>query len=305
MAFQRGMLWHEVVRVTEQALCSGVLYPLSTEYEFIEDCGVRFFVRVLSGLQRKDAARQLQRSEATSSGSEVNPFLPYEKDLFVAEISGTHVAVLNKFNVVEHHLLIITRDFEDQETLLTPADFQAFWSCMGEYPCLGFYNAGEVAGASQRHKHLQIVPLPLAPEGPMVPIESLFEKLTFENFLGIVPGLPFLHVFALTGYSLAKPDADMTAKTFQLYSAMLRKAGMSSPASIGQRQSGPYALLITQDWMLLIPRSREFFGPISVNSLGFAGALLVKNEEQMKMVKGCGPMAVLREVALPLQEKHI
>ncbi len=298
------MLWQQVVRVTEQALCSGALLPVLTEHEFIEDAGVRFFVRMLSGLHRKDAAKELQKKEATATGREVNPFLPYEKNLFVADVSGTHVAVLNKFNVVKHHLLIITRDFEEQETLLTPADFQALWSCIAEYPCLGFYNAGEVAGASQRHKHLQIVPLPLAPEGPQVPIEPLLAEAEFKGVLGTAPGFPFLHVFAQAGPRASKTDAVIAEESFQLYCAMLRKLGMTSPDKNGQRQSGPYALLVTRDWMLLVPRSREFFAAISVNSLGFAGALLVRNEEQLKRVKDCGPMEVLREVALPLLKKQ-
>jgi ATP adenylyltransferase len=56
--------------------------------------------------------------------------------------------------------------------------------------------------------------------------------------------------------------------------------------------------------MLLVPRSREFFDAISINSLGFAGALLVRNEEQLERVRSCGPMTVLREVALPVSEKQ-
>ena len=43
----------------------------------------------------------------------------YEVDLFVADISPTHVCILNKFNVVDYHLLIITRAFESQENLLS------------------------------------------------------------------------------------------------------------------------------------------------------------------------------------------
>ena len=79
---------------------------------------------------------------------------------------------------------------------------------------------------------------------------------------------------------------------------MLRRVGMTAPDREGlQRQSGPYCLIVTRDWMLLVPRSREFFESISINSLGFAGALLVRNKEEMERVKSCGPMTVLRKVA--------
>ena len=51
--------------------------------------------------------------------------------------------------------------------------------------------------------------------------------------------------------------------------------------------------------MLLVPRSKEFFGPISVNALGFAGALLAKNQHEMKLLMEQG-MGVLLHTAQPL-----
>lgn len=305
MAFENGTLWQKIVQVTENALGIGALIPIQTDYEFVEDSGMSFFVRILSGLRRKDEAKKQQEKESSTTGKQTNPFLPYEKDLFVADILDTHVAVLNKFNVVEHHLLIITRDFEDQETLLTPQDFKALWTCMAEYNGLGFYNAGEAAGASQRHKHLQIVPLPLTPAGPHVPIEPLCAKAVIKDDFETVPAFPFLHVFARIGTEIVKSTHDTAEKTFSIYCEMLRRVGMTSPDSEGlKRQSGPYCLLVTQKWMLLVPRSQEFFDSISINSLGFAGALLVRNKEQMERVKSFGPMNILRDVALPVSGKQ-
>jgi ATP adenylyltransferase len=293
---KRGTLWDKVVRKTQMAISTGALHPVPTEYEFIEDGGVRFFVRILSILARKEEAKKKQEGEA-GAGKEVNPFLPYEDDLFVADISDTHVALLNKFNVVEHHLLIVTREFEDQEMLLTPGDFEALLACMAEYDCLGFYNGGEAAGASQKHKHLQVVPLPLAPEGPAVPVEPLLDAATLRDDFGTVPGFPFRHVFARMEQGLLHSAED----TFTLYTAMLRRTGLISPKGNGPgRQSGPYCLLMTRSWMLLVPRSQEFFEAISINSLGFAGALLVRDRGQLKRIKEAGPMQILTRVALPL-----
>jgi len=301
MLFEKGTLWQKIVRVTEEALLSGTLHPVATGHEFVADSGISFFVRILSGLRLKDEARKQQENESLVTGRKVNPFLPYDGDLFVADISDTHVAILNKFNVLEHHLLIITRRFEDQETLLTLRDFHALWTCMSEYQGLGFYNGGVAAGASQPHKHLQMVPLPLAPEGPQVPIEPLLASAEFDGAFGTVPAFPFMHVFAHIESGLAGAAPDAAERTFELYCAMLRQVGMTAPGREGlQRQSGPYCLLVTRNWMLLVPRSREFFESISINSLGFAGAMLVRNYEEMEMVKTCGPMTVLREVAFPV-----
>ncbi len=296
---KKGTLWQDIVRTTENALKIGTLLPIPTDYEFIKDKGVNFFVRILSSLEKKDEVRK-RMEEVSKSGNLLNPFLPYDKTLFVADISDTHIALLNKYNVVENHLLIVTRHFEDQETLLTIKDFEALWACMAEFNGLGFYNGGEAAGASQRHKHLQMVPLPLAPKGPEIPIEPLLEDAKFLNGLGMISGFPFLHVFARLPDDITSSSYNAAEKTFELYSAMLRKIGLETPdAKILKRQSAPYCFLVTRKWMLLVPRSREFFDSISINSLGFAGALLVRNKEQMELLKRCGPMTALANVTIP------
>ena len=295
MLLKRGTLWDKIISTTEMAIRTGALQPIPTEYEFLEDSGIRFFVRILSNLSRKEEARKKQERESLA-GREINPFLPYEEDLFVSDISKTHIALLNKFNVVEHHLLIVTREFEDQEMLLTINDFEALLACMAEYNSLGFYNGGETAGASQKHKHLQLVPLPLAPEGPSVPVEPLLRAAEFHGDLGTVPGFPFQHFFTrLKAGILQCPE-----EAFAVYTEMIRRSGLESKEeSAGKRQSGPYCLLVTRTWMLLVPRSREFFDSISVNSLGFAGALLVRDRDQLKLIEKTGPMQALATVAAP------
>jgi ATP adenylyltransferase len=73
---------------------------------------------------------------------------------------------------------------------------------------------------------------------------------------------------------------------------MLRRVGIDTEAP------RPYNLLATRDWMFLLPRTRGFFHSIEVNALGFAGALLVRNQEQLAFVRREGPMTLLRNVAL-------
>jgi ATP adenylyltransferase len=295
---RRGTLWNKVVERTERALASGALHPIATDCEFVEDAGMRFFVRVLANIERKEKAMGEQKKKAELSGKEANPFLNFEKDLFVTDISDTHVALLNKFNVVDHHLLIVTREYEDQETLLTLRDFEALSDCLGEYNGLCFYNGGQIAGASQPHKHLQMVPLPLAPEGPDVPIDPLLPGDGQAGDIVSVKGLPFLHAFTVIQEEKPRSRTDPAEMMFESYAGLLRKTGMDAPeASMLKRQSGPYCLLVTRSWMLLVPRSVEFFDSVSINSLGFAGALLVRNREQLKTLRDFGPMNALKSVA--------
>jgi ATP adenylyltransferase len=298
--FPPGTLASAVAEVTDRALASGALQSIPTGSVFLEDGGVRFLVRVLASLARKDEERW-RRERERAAGKQVNPFLPYDPDLFVADVSDTHVAILNKFNVVEDHLLVITREFEDQRSLLTPRDFQALWRCLSEYPGLGFYNGGTEAGASQPHKHLQMVPLPLAPEGPPVPIEPQIARAARGGAAGLVtlPAFAFLHALARLGGGSGEAGA---RSAWDSYRTLLDSVGLRSPsgADDADLQSGPYCLLATPDWMLLVPRSREHFGAVSINSLGYAGALLVRNEDELRALRDAGPLAALREAGVPL-----
>jgi ATP adenylyltransferase len=291
--FKRGTLWQATLERTEQALRTGALLPIYTESTFMKDGGINFLVRIVSNLARK-AENKTVNKDGSKDENKPNPFLPYEKDLFVADISNTHICLLNKFNVIEHHLLIVTRAFEDQETLLSLQDFEAICLCMAEFDGLAFYNGGVVAGASQDHKHLQMIPLPMEENGPSVPVEPLFSEAFFKNELGVVPGFPFLHSFARIDQHLMNDVPNAARHVHQLYRRMMQAVDLNPVHDTDdRRQSAPYNLLFTRKWMFLVPRSEEFFGSISINALGFAGALLAQNEKQTQELKTYGGMAVL------------
>jgi sulfate adenylyltransferase (ADP) / ATP adenylyltransferase len=117
--------------------------------------------------------------------------------------------------------------------------------------------------------------------------------------VGTVPGFPFLHSFVRLGGDLAGSPLKAARKSFELYRTMLSCVGMTAPQSTGaMRQSLPYCLLVSRDWMLLVPRSREHFEDISINSLAFAGSFFVRNEQQLDRLKAFGVMNALRSVAL-------
>jgi ATP adenylyltransferase len=269
--FERGTLWSTIVERTARALASGALVPIRTEVEVIQDEGVPILVRVVSNLERK--ARAVQ--PPPDGKPPKNPFLPpYEEDLFVSYVPPAHACLLNKFNVFDHHALLVTRAYEEQDSLLTPADFEALLQCTAEVDALAFYNGGRIAGASQPHKHLQFVQVPLAEGGRRTPMDE-----------AIVRGrLPFRH-------ALGPPLRD-PAQAHLLYRELLREVGC-------EEAGVPYNLLATRDWTMVVPRTQESFDALSLNSLAFAGSLLVKSREQLERVRAMGPMAILRSVTGP------
>jgi ATP adenylyltransferase len=295
-------LWKAVRERSAEAQRSGALQPISSESAVIEERGIRFVVRVLNHLHRKERAGARQQESGR------NPFLPYEEALFVADVSSSHVAVLNKFNVLRDHLLVVTRVFEEQSLPLTRADFEALWACLGEGDALGFYNSGPDAGASQRHRHLQLVPLPLHGEdtqasgasgsGPSasrhLPLAPLLSAASFEGGIGRAPGLPFAH-------AMARLD-DCEDESLDEAASMLHSRYQRLSRAVGcEGASRPYNLLATREWLLLVPRARGRCDGIPVNALGFAGAMLARDRAQLAALAERGPFAVLADVSLPLE----
>lgn len=296
LLLQPGTLWPATVERTRCALASGALQPIAAEQRFIDDAGVRFAIRKAETLARRDAVGQRRQRDDDAPR---NPFLPCEQALLVAPISPSHVALLNKFNVIDHHLLIVTRRFEHQETLLTPDDFIALAACLREFDALAFYNAGPAAGASQAHKHLQLVPLPLGGSSAGVPIEPLFDSLRGRRGPCTVPGFEFRHALSWLNEELPNDAAAAGDSLHTLYRVLLAAAGLRGVDTHGEdRQSAPYNLLVTRRWMLLVPRSRECFGTLSINALGYAGSLFVRGDDEFETLRRAGPLSVLRAVAV-------
>lgn len=275
------MLWSRLQTQTQHGLATEALKPIDTQYEIITDGGIEFIVRILTNLNRKAQARKIQTQKKT------NPFLPYDPDLYVTDISDTHVCLLNKFNVVDHHFLIVTRGFESQLNWLNLNDFEALCRCLDEVAGLFFYNGGTAAGASQPHKHLQLVPQ----QSMSLPIETAICATTFINGVGQSPKLPYAHRIV----QLA-PD-DSPRQWLQYYRQLLSSLDIGDPTGNWQgTQRDAYNFLGTRNWMMIVPRRQDDYRGISVNSLGFAGSLLVKNKDQMDQLKKVGPMALLKEV---------
>ena len=77
-----------------------------------------------------------------------NPFVsPFEDGLCVGDLDEKHRLLLNKFNVVDHHVLIVTREFVSQESELRPNLFAAVLRCLHALRGFAFFNHGFMSGA--------------------------------------------------------------------------------------------------------------------------------------------------------------
>lgn len=271
--------------VIRRALQSGALQPIRTEQGWLDDGAFRFSVRWVSSLALKDRARVdtvIRRKPG------FNPFLPPEPELTVAELSAEHLVVLNKFPVIDRHLLIVTRHFEDQHAPLSGADFGALAAVIATHGGLGFYNGGRTAGASQAHKHLQWVPERAGTLTPFLPAQGLpVIAGAFTN-----PALPWAHAFVRLA-SIESTDGGPSGTTLEsAFQTACSALGLPCAAD----PMPPYNLLVTREALLLVPRTQEKWQDVSINSLAYAGSLFVRDPEQIEALRAHGPLAVLSAV---------
>jgi ATP adenylyltransferase len=282
MVFERGTLWERIVRQSRRSLDSGDREPLASEVHEIIDDGETFAVHVTVGRDRKWRLTKEQKAAG------VDPFMPpYDDELFVADLSETHVAMLNKFNVIDHHLLIVTRAFEPQQSVLTDADFSAVWACLREFDALAFYNSGSEAGASQEHKHLQVVArscLGTVPDPAALPLCGRSSRGASRYAFARRPVPP-----GLSGAAEAGPA--LTA----LYRTLLREMDLLTEGA----PNAPYNLLLTRECMVVVPRTRAGWKKSGVNGMGYAGSFLLHGPADLEWLSEVGPLAVLARAGRP------
>lgn len=299
----------KICSVTESSLASGKLCPLATTCTAMPSAittaadtpSAPFVIRTLEprvkSAKKPEGDIQVLPESTLEDAKRRSPFLHPDPALVVAALPQ-HNVILNKYPVTKHHILLCTTEFRTQEEHLTPADLLALEKCARyAYPRSGalcFYNCGLLSGASQGHKHVQIVPAVVA-ESDLPPqryfLDSLAAPLGREA--RTIPGLGFRHAFRRVG------DGDSWVR---VYGELLEQLGMSAEE---KRAKVSYNFVCTREWMFVVPRARESAGVVrddgsevvmSVNSLGFAGSFLVKNPLDVDAIRKMTPLKILDEI---------
>lgn len=257
------MFWNKAEGVAARALALGELMPITTEAQVIEEDNIRFLGHVVTANAGK---KPIASKAPIDSQAKVNPFLPYEPDLYVAEAGENYVCLLNKFPVLSPHLLICSKAFIPQVSALTIADFEAWILGFDKDDVLGFYNCGPVAGASQAHRHMQLVKtdIPLAARIKSGQLPFKHERYLMDAFDACTLHKMYLHALAALDIG---PDA--------------------------KGECRPYNLLLTREWMLVLPRTTNNIEGVFANGINYSGRFLVKREEQLAWLKEYGLMNYL------------
>ncbi|KYR02176.1 hypothetical protein DLAC_00990 [Tieghemostelium lacteum] len=341
-------LFDKIVKASERATKIGAIEKIESNPIFIKDSNVNFLVSVAKSLLKRPfnypksdsgelippVVNDKKNSEVVVDSEEqksekkdkvfIDPFLPCDKDLFVCQLSkGTHNLVLNKFNVSNYHSIIATSDFQHQTDNLNTLDFKAIWECIGSGNMLSFFNCGPNSGASQPHKHIQLLVIPFHNDcSPYnIPMESLLVKYKYQpnqlhevDKVFQIEELPFRNAalyYNLDHLKSMNNDSESISKYLELkYLSLMNNLDLNNSNSNDSQQQlknssnnisnfKSYNFIMTSEWMFLVPRSVYQSRGISINSVGFTGAILVRKEEDLDTIQKHGIMNILTEVSIP------
>ena len=272
-------LLRKATEVTVAASATGALVPHDTTLtHLMGDGGSRFELRHLLSATPK---------HLRASGPKPNPFLPWDQRLEVDRIGDSHVVILNKYPVQTSHMLLITQDWQPQTGWLSMEDWQSLARIDATTTGLWFFNSGPDAGASQPHRHLQL--LPRAAGERICARDGWFRRCAQDATTSAQDPL-------LRSSRVAAISSTLTGETLQeLYLALADDLGLGHPTT-DDCPRGAYNLLLSRQWMAIVRRRREGIRGFSVNALGFAGSLLSTEASDRQWIQDSGPEALLQAV---------
>lgn len=271
-------IWEQARSVARAAEACGALVPLQTRRLTLTDAGPFVVRELLSATPR----------HLRPDGPRPNPFLPWEAALEVGRPGEGHALILNKYPVQPEHLLLITSRWQPQSGWISWDDWRTVAGVAADTGGLWFFNSHATAGASQPHRHLQL--LPRHGGETSCPLAVELER----QLAGLADPWPWRYCLSRRRRGLEPADA--TVELEALYLDHASRLGLGRPADDPQPRHA-YNLLFDDNWMLTVRRERETCAGFSVNALGFAGYLLRTRDSDLDWLVGHGPWALLREVA--------
>ena len=276
-------LWQAGLQRSDQARADQALVPLATDLLVLPDAEPFVVRRLLSATPK----------HLRASGPRPNPFLPWDPRLEVTRLGEGHVVLLNKYPVQPGHLLLITQHWQPQSGWLQASDWRAVADMDADTGGLWFFNSSAAAGASQPHRHLQLLPRPAAASScPLA--ELILQQLDQQQ-----SNWPWHYAISRRQPQLDEQGGTPNERARELeqhYRNHAHLLELGDPRHDPQPRH-PYNLLFTDQWFMSVRRQREHCAGFSVNALGFAGYLLATQGSDLDWLQQQGPWQLLRSVA--------
>ena len=276
---KRESIWSKALKISRKAVNCGAVIPLNTiKYSSIDEC-CDYELRFLKSPIPKYLLEY---------GPKRNPFTPWDSRLQIQSINNKHTLILNKYPVQLGHMLLITNSWEPQNGWLSEDDFEAILSVDNDTTGLWFFNSSKEAGASQPHRHFQL--LPRHYNERVCPRYGWFCSLLNNSKAN---NSEISHCIAIRPRH--KKNDLSSNDLFSSYKSMLYELNMGE-IDIITKPLKPYNLLITSDWIALITRKTDRSNGFSINALGFAGYFLATKKSDIDILIKFGPEKILKDV---------
>ncbi len=272
-------IWSKALEISKEAVSSGAVIPLNTiKYKSSEkfcDYELRFL--------KSPIPKYL-----IEYGPKNNPFIPWDSRLQIQDINNRHTLILNKYPVQLGHMLLITNSWKPQNGWLDEYDFEAIQKVDNDTTGLWFFNSSNEAGASQPHRHFQL--LPRHSNESVCPRYKWFCSLLNNN-----NEMKSLISHCISIRPRNKNKESNTNDLFNSYKSMINEMNLGEIDLINKPLK-PYNLLITSEWIALITRKKDRSNGFSLNALGFAGYFLATKKSYVDTLIKYGPDKILMDV---------
>ena len=272
-------IWSYALEVSRKAVNSGAVIPLNTiKYKSSEEC-CDFELRILKTPLPKYLIEY---------GPKRNPFIPWDTRLQVKQINDNHTLILNKYPVQLGHMLLITNSWKPQNGWLSEDDFEAIQNVDNDTTGLWFFNSSKESGASQPHRHFQLLPRHCN--------ESVCPR--YEWFCSLLKNKNLNSSEISHSISIRPRNNDVETSSndlFSSYKSMVNEMNLGEIDLI-DKPLKPYNLLITSEWIALVSRKTDRSNGFSINALGFAGYFLGTNRSDVDTLIKFGPEEILKDV---------
>ena len=270
---KKEIYWEKALQKTKISINAKSLFPLKT-------------IDITNHLYKRNdfIIRELDITQFKKNiiiGPKNNPFKPWDKILEIDSIGNYHQLILNKYPVQIGHILLITNEWKEQNGWIDIKDWEAIKIVNKDTTGLWFFNSGPLAGASQPHRHIQL--LRREPTELSCPREKWI-----ENFTNYYDNDKLCKNIIVKKFLKSLNDENIN----EIYKELSHKLGLGKPR-IDKKPRYPYNLIFTNNWMALIKRRADNLFGVSINALGFAGYILVTEKSDIKYIKKYGPEKLL------------
>ncbi len=272
-------IWSKALEISRNAVNCGAIIPLNTLKYKSSDLYCDFELRFL----KSSIPKYLKEY-----GPKRNPFIPWDPRLQIQNINDKHTLILNKYPVQIGHMLLITNSWKPQNGWLNEDDFNAIQNVDNDTTGLWFFNSSKESGASQPHRHFQLLPRHYE--------ESICPR--YDWFCSLLNNKK--HEYSEIAHCIAIRQRNKNNKLnsndlFSSYKSMINEMNIGE-IDVIDKPSKPYNLLITSEWIALIKRKTDRSNGFSINALGFAGYFLGTQSSDVETLIKFGPDKILKDV---------